>query len=252
MPEGPSIVILKEAAKQFAGKKVISASGNSKQIAFDKINGNKIIAFKSWGKHFLICFPTFTLRVHFLLFGSYRINEKKYARSDTNTEIPPRLSLQFAKGELNFYACSIKEIDADLDTVYDWSVDVLSDSWNEKKAIESVKKNSNELVCDVLLNQEIFAGVGNIIKNEVLYRIKLHPLCKVRNLPLRFVRALVHEAVRYSYDFLKWKKEFTLRKHWLVHTKKICQRDNSPIQKIYAGKTKRRTFFCKTCQPMYT
>ena len=90
MPEGPSIVILKEALQQFKGKKILKVSGNSKQN-IERLTGKEIIDFKSWGKHFLICFEDFTVRIHFMLFGSYRINEQKNS--------PPRLSLQFGPRE---------------------------------------------------------------------------------------------------------------------------------------------------------
>jgi endonuclease-8 len=85
MPEGPSIVILKELVPPFKGKKVLEVSGNSK-MDIQRMAGKKIIDFKSWGKHFLICFKDFTVRIHFMLFGSYRINEEKEAK--------PRLSLK--------------------------------------------------------------------------------------------------------------------------------------------------------------
>lgn len=78
MPEGPSIVILKEEADQFSGQKILSVAGNSK-IDQSRLRGQTVIAFKSWGKHFLICFEGFSLRVHFLLFGSYQINDRKEA-----------------------------------------------------------------------------------------------------------------------------------------------------------------------------
>ena len=76
MPEGPSIVLLKELVDGFTGKAVIEVSGNSK-IDQSRLLNKKITAFKSWGKHFIICFKGFSLWVHFLLFGSYRINQKK-------------------------------------------------------------------------------------------------------------------------------------------------------------------------------
>jgi hypothetical protein len=46
------------------------------------------------------------------------------------------------------------------------------------------------LVCDALLDQNVFAGVGNIIKNEVLFRIRVHPLSKLGALPAHKLRAL--------------------------------------------------------------
>nr|MBA4141035.1 endonuclease [Segetibacter sp.] len=68
MPEGPSNVILKELVQSFKGKKVLEVDGNSKQD-IQRIAGKKVIDFKSWGKHFLICFKNFSVRIHFMLFG---------------------------------------------------------------------------------------------------------------------------------------------------------------------------------------
>lgn len=242
MPEGPSIVILKEEVQAFKGKKVIAATGNTK-IEKERMNGQKIVDFKSWGKHFLICFKGFSLRVHFMLFGSYRVNERKIT--------PPRLSLQFAEGELNFYACSVKFIDEPLDEVYDWTVDVMSDSWDPRNAKKKLRAAPDMLACDALLAQDIFAGSGNIIKNEVLFRIYVHPASKVGKLPAKQLSLLVKEARNYSFDFLLWKKAYVLRKHWLAHTKKICPRCSIPLLKKYLGKTNRRTFFCENCQVLY-
>ena len=76
MPEGPSIFILREAVQLFKGKKVLSVNGNT-SIDKDRLLYQKIIGFISWGKHFLICFSNFNLRIHFMLFGSYSINEQR-------------------------------------------------------------------------------------------------------------------------------------------------------------------------------
>ncbi len=243
MPEGPSIVILKEAVQEFKAKKIISVTGNSKQD-IQRLQNETIIVFKSWGKHFLICFKDFTVRIHFLLFGSYSINQK------TETKLT-RLGLHFENGDLYFYACSVQFIEEDIDKVYDWSGDVMSDTWSAAKAKKKLKQIPQTLVCDALLDQHIFAGSGNIIKNEVCYRIKLHPESLVGALPAKQVNSLVKEARNYSFDFLEWKKKFVLKKHWLAHTKRICSRCDILLIKKYAGKTKRRTFFCTKCQVLY-
>jgi endonuclease VIII len=242
MPEGPSIVILKEEAQPFSGKKVTKASGTTKEDISD-ITGKKIKAFKSWGKHFLICFPKKTIRIHFLLFGSYRINESR--------PVKPRLSLQFANGEMNFYACAVKVLDQDPDEIYDWSSDVMNDKWDSKKAKTQLLSKPGLMVCDALLDQTIFSGVGNIIKNEVLFRVRVHPESRVGKLPSSLLSAMIRETRKYSFEFLKWKKAFTLKKHWRAHTKTVCPRCGSPLTKKYTGKTKRRSFFCKKCQQLY-
>src|SRR5947207_746490 len=117
--EGPSIVILLEEAKEFIGKKIIGVSGNTK-IEKERLLNQKITDLKSWGKHFIICFNGFFVRIHFLMFGSYRINEQKEN---------PRLALKFKKGEFNFYNCSVKIVEGDFYSQYDQEVDVMSDEW---------------------------------------------------------------------------------------------------------------------------
>ena len=243
MPEGPSIVILKEEAAAFAGQTILKATGNSK-IDKLRLSGQRVLALKSWGKHFLIEMAGFSLRIHFLLFGSYLINQRK--------EAEPRLSLRFATGELNFYSCSVRFIEGHLDQSYDWSADVMSAQWDAAAARRKLRRMPEALACDALLDQDIFAGVGNIIKNEVLFRIRVHPLSSIGALPPPKLRELVEQARRYSFEFLEWKKAHVLKKHWLAHTKTLCPRCNIRFSyKAHLGKAKRRAFYCESCQRLY-
>jgi endonuclease-8 len=242
VPEGPSIVILKEAAAHFSGKTVRKASGNSK-LDLGRMEGKRVVALRSWGKHFLIEFRGFSMRVHMLMFGSYLIDEEKPAN--------PRMSLTFDNGVLNVYASSLKYIEGALDDTYDWRIDVMSPEWNPRLARTKLKSQPSVLVCDALLDQDIFAGVGNIIKNEVLFRIGVHPATEVGALPPRKLGQMIAQARQYSFEFLEWKKQFVLRKHWQVHTKSTCPQCGRRITKEYLGVRKRRSFFCTHCQTRY-
>jgi endonuclease VIII len=243
MPEGPSIVILKELLQPFAGKEIVAVDGNTKAFDKDLLLHKKVTSFKSWGKHTLICFDDFTVKIHFLLFGSYLINERKEGQL--------RLGLTFPNGEVNFYACQVKLLEEDLDSIYDWSSDLMNDSWNAKAAAKKVKAKPNEMICDTLLDQDIFGGLGNIIKNEILYRVKVQPESRNEKIPAAKMKRLIEEARIYSFEFLEWKKNHVLRKHWLAHTKKVCARCNGPITLKYTGFRKRRSFFCEHCQKLY-
>lgn len=201
MPEGPSLVILKELAKPYEGRTIAEAHGNSKAVPYDELPGQPILSVRTWGKHFLIELPLYSLRIHFLMFGSYRIDEQK-------EDSPPRLALAFEEGgELNFYTCSVKMIEGDLDEAYEWQADVMSDEWKPALALKKLRAMPDTLVCDALLDQTVFSGVGNIIKNEVLFRLKIHPLSTVGCLPAAKLRELVKQARQYSFEFLEWKKK---------------------------------------------
>jgi endonuclease VIII len=239
MPEGPSIVILRELVSRFARKKIVAATGNAK-LDMTRLAGVRVTAFRSWGKHFLIELPGFAVRVHFLMFGSYTIDERK--------EREPRLRLKFKNGEINFYSCAIRLVEGALKDTYDWRADVMADEWDPALARRKLRGMPATLVCDALLDQTVFAGVGNIIKNEVLFRIRVHPLSTVGSLPVAKLRALVREARTYSFEFLEWKKQFVLRKHWLVHNKSLCPSCGDKLTRAYLGETDRRSFFCERCQ----
>lgn len=244
MPEGPSIVILREEAARFARRRVMRVSGNSTQD-IERMCGRTVREVRSWGKHFLLGFDGFSLRIHFMLFGSYRINEGKAT--------PPRLALGFSRGEvLNFYACSVRFIEGALDDAYDWSADVMSDAWDPAAARRKLRARPEALVADALLEQGTFAGVGNIIKNEVLHRIRVHPESRVGALPARKLAQLVDQAREYSFDFYRWKKAGVLKKHWQVHAKSTCPRDGARLSyRRQLGQAGRRAFWCDACQRPY-
>ena len=244
MPEGPSIVILKEEATRFTGRTIVRVAGNT-TIEKERLLDQRVVALRSWGKQFLVELPDFTLRVHFMLFGSYRIDERK-------SWAEPRLSLGFDNGgELNLYACSVRFIDMPLDLVYDWWADVMSPLWDPLLARKRLRSAPDMLACDALLDQDIFAGVGNIIKNEVLFRIRVHPLSTVGALPAPKLREFVDQARQYSFDFYEWKKQYVLKKHWLAHTRRTCPRCQIPFGKGHLGRTQRRSFWCENCQVKY-
>ncbi len=47
MPEGPSLVILRELTQSFAGKRILKAEGNSK-IDKSRLVGHRIVALRTW------------------------------------------------------------------------------------------------------------------------------------------------------------------------------------------------------------
>ena len=243
MPEGPSIIILKEAVQEFKGQTVIDASCNNGAIDASILTDQVITDFKSWGKHFLICFPHVTVRVHMMMFGTYRINSHR--------EKTARLHLQFKDGELNFYAAQLHLIDEPLENIYDWEADIMSDQWNPRKAIKKMKAEPELLACDALMNQQIFSGVGNIIKNEVLIKTHIHPYSLVNAIPSKKLKEMTDEARRYSFDFLKWKKAGVLKKHWQAYDKKVCPRNHVPFNIKDTGKSHRKSFYCELCQKLY-
>jgi len=244
MPEGPSILLMKEDLQKFVGKKVVKADGNA-TFEKDPLEHKTLREIRTFGKQTYLVFDDISVRIHLLMFGSYSIDEQ------TKPDERLRLFLQFQHGSIYFYTCSAKLIEStELDTI-DWETDVLSDDWAPEKAEKKLKENPQMMVCDALMNQDIFSGVGNIIKNEVLFRIGVHPESLLGNMPVEKITELIAEARNYSFEFLQWKRDFVLKKHWIAHTKTICPKCGEKFIKKHTGKGKRRSFYCEKDQMLY-
>lgn len=244
--EGPSLVILNEELMPFIGKKVLKVLGNTNQPKENLLHST-LKEIETWGKViFLIFTPRnkkqdIITKTHFLLFGSYRINEPKENRF-------PRLELTFKNGTVYFYSCSIQFDGQDYYNQVDRKVDLLSPDWDEEHVVDLLKKHQEDYLCDLLLDQKIFAGSGNIIKNEVLFNIRRHPHTRLSEIrPKDWIQ--IAWAVRdYCFNFYLWKKNYELRRHWQVYKKVKCPVCGTKLIKEKTGKMKRRTFYCPVCQ----
>ena len=186
MPEGPSIVILKEQAGPFSGRFIHGVEGNAK-LDLARLDGARILALRSFGKQFLIQTSALTVRIHLLMFGSYRIDER--AR-----QAAPRLALRFRRRRAQLLRLFGAPASRAAGQLYDWRADVMSDAWDPRLARKRLRAKPRHAGLRRTARPDVFAGVGNIIKNEVLFRIRVHPLSTVGALPAAKLRELVREG----------------------------------------------------------
>ncbi|MBC7534601.1 MAG: endonuclease [Ferruginibacter sp.] len=242
MPEGPSLIYISLKLKPFSGKKVTGCGGYT-PMATGWIKGEKLLEVCTWGKHLLLRFKKGTVRIHLMLFGSVLINEKK--------KVNASFFLQFGKDEVNFYVVKAIQLTQPLKDIYDWRTDIMSRKWSSKHIIRLAGEHITEIIGDTLLDQQVFTGVGNIIRNEVLFRTAVHPLSRVGNIPVVKLLELLKDIRVYAKLFLKEKKAGIFGDHFEVHEQKICPRDGNELTIKIIGKTKRKAYFCNSCQEKF-
>jgi len=247
--EGPSLHLAAEQLQPFTGRRIASVAGNSK-IGIERLSGLKVKDIFAWGKHLVFQFDTLALRVHFMLWGTFAATVKgRSVTGDYRRSGPPRLVLNFPNGEITIWAASVKFVeDHDARAAYDFSADIMADEWNGRAALAKVRAFPRVEIADVLLDQAIFAGVGNIIKNEVLFRTRVSPFAKVRDISDRKLRAVVADARAFSFRFLELRRIFSLRKNLEVYRRSVCPRCGGKIERRVHGRRARRSFFCPKCQ----
>jgi endonuclease-8 len=204
----------------------------------------------SWGKHLIIQFDEFALRTHFLLFGAFEATvDDSTLTGDYKRAYTPRLQLDFENGNIKLFSCSVRFLETgNAKDSYDFTVDIMSPKWDSEQAFDSISAKPEAEIADLLLDQEIFAGVGNIIKNEVLWRVRIHPQTKVKDIPPAELKLLIADTRKFSHLFYKWRKVFLLRKHLEIYQKSICPRCGAKVKREKTGKRNRISHICPVCQ----
>ena len=243
MPEGPSLIYLKEQLAPFAGRTVTAAGGYTK-MKTAWIKGRRLLEIRTWGKHLLLRFSTGSVRVHLMLFGSVLVNKRK--------KVNASFYMRFGTDEINFYVVQAKKIEGKLEDEYDWRTDILSPKWSLARVRKLALEKSKETVGDILLDQQVFTGVGNIIRVEVMYRCKIHPATVVSDLPAKQLDSLIKDSRVYAKQFLKEKKAGVFGRSLDAYGQDYCHRDDIPLSVAFPGKVKRKTYFCNDCQVNYS
>lgn len=248
--EGPSLVLAAEQLRPFVGQKVKKVNGNT-HTDKERLLKKEILAIFSYGKYLIFQFDTFAIKIHFLLWGTFEaIIEGKPVTGDyTKKGRTPRLSLFAKSGTIHMYNCSVVFVeDAQLKKQCDFTKDIMSSQWDDKQALRKMRADPASEIADVLLDQNIFMGVGNIIKNEVLLLAGVSPLRTVKQLSLAKLKKIIAITRAYVFQFYKWRKKFELRKHYKIYRQSLCKQCGSKVLRMKTGMRKRISYLCPVCQ----
>ncbi len=242
MPEGPSLLHLKNKLLPFKGK-IVKQAGGYGPMPTDWIKGKKLQDILTWGKHLLFVFPNGTVRVHLMLFGEILINERK--------KVNRSFFLEFAKGEINGYVVKAQKLDGKPEEIYDWRVDIMSDKFDPAFVKTLLKNNADKTIDDVLMDQKVFSGVGNKIRNEALYRAGVHPLSVTGKIPAAKITLLIKEVVRYAKIFYDELETTGVNKSFSVYQQEYAADGSEVIMKVLP-RTKRKIYFSEHKQVLYS
>lgn len=241
MPEGPAILHLKNQLLPFKGK-VVKKAGGYGPMPTAWINGKKLLDIQTWGKHLLFVFKEGTVRVHLMLFGEILVDEQK--------KVNRSFFLEFAKGAINGYMVKAIKLKGTPEEEYDWRIDILHKDFDPAYVKTLLKKKADKTIDDVLMDQQIFAGVGNKIRNEALYRAGIHPMSITGKIPATKITQLIKEVVKYARTFYKHLEKSGENKDFAVYQQEYAA-DGSEVTMKVLPKSKRKIYFSEHKQTLY-
>jgi endonuclease-8 len=149
-------------------------------------------------------------------------------------------------------------------------VDVLGDSYNVEAGVKALsdyaRAHPEAEVANVLLNQRVIAGLGNIYKSEVAFAAGVHPFRQMRTLTNRELEQLAGAAQRFMKANVREGKSdgivtYTGNRrttHAMARGDRLwvysrqgqeCRRCGAIIEMRKQGIGARSTFWCPSCQP---
>jgi endonuclease VIII len=152
----------------------------------EPIAGRTIERVESAAKHLLITFSGgVILRTHMRMNGSwhiYRAGERWQLPASAMRiaiETAEWVAVAFNVHEAEFIRASDLARNRRLATL---GPDLLAESFDESAALARMQNHANEPIADVLLNQRVLGGIGNIYKSEVLFLAGINPDTRVGTL----------------------------------------------------------------------
>jgi endonuclease-8 len=236
------------------------------------LTGQTVDRVEARGKWLLIHFSGGgTLSTHMLMNGSWHI----YRHGERWQQ--PRFNMRIVIENVDFIAVGFRVPIAEMHTAQSLmrdrripspEIDVLKPDFDAGAVMRRIQAHGNEEIADVLLHQEVLAGVGNVFKSEICFVTGTNPFCKVFGLSEDQLRALIATAQKLvganvledSGDTIVTyggRKRRTTRESdpgaslWAYgRTGEPCRRCGEPIRRRVQGPDARVTFWCRRCQPM--
>ncbi len=215
--------------------------------------GKKLQRTETFGKNIVLVFNGYAIKIHLMMYGTIHIYglDEKLAKPEEEV----RLILKFPNKRVVVYNTPVIEIDYASKIIKKLKKtlgeDPLRDDWDPSRAVKLIMKNRDRKIGDVLLDQRVIAGVGNITRNEGLFRARIHPEKLVRDLKLEEVEKLVRIIKDFMEEFFKRRlRGERLRPVLYVYNRsgKPCVICGHPIKYYRQKPNNRKTFVCENCQ----
>ncbi|XP_038125028.1 endonuclease 8-like 3 [Cyprinodon tularosa] len=238
-----------QKVKEVKGTLTSSAKSNTETNVFHSFSGCQFTGVETLGKELFMYFGVRALRIHFGMNGSIRINPAQRKVTAGSAAV---LEIRLTNDTVAFFDSTVEirlTEDCEQKVRAMESLDLCSPKFSFSRSEEAVRSQATRMLCDVLLDQAVMPGVGNIIKNEALFDSGLHPAVKVQQLTDVQIHHLVKMTRDFTLLFYKCRKSGSpLSKHYKVYKRPNCGQCSHVITVCRLGDNGRMTYFCERCQ----
>jgi endonuclease-8 len=245
MPEGDTIYRTAEALRRrLVGKPVVDARPRD----LTRLTGSTVTAVEPVGKHLLFRFSSgLVLHSHMRMNGAWHLYEpgQRWLK-------PERLARAVLATEDTVAVCfnaPLVKLTREPEVGH-LGPDLLSEEFDVDIAVRRARGSPASTVAELLLDQRVAAGIGNVFKCEALWWLRIDPWLP----PQRLDDARLAELYGTARDMLRANRSGLGRRFSYgapaVHGRagRPCRRCATLIKARAQGEQARTTYFCPACQ----
>ncbi len=232
------------------------------------IVGRTVESVSARGKHLLMAFSGgFVLRTHMRMNGSWHLYRPgvRWQRPARDMRVLVATAEAVAVG-FNVPVAELltmREVERHKD-LRALGPDWLAEPFDRAETIARLRARPRDAVADALLNQRVAAGIGNVLKSEILFLARIHPFTPVSALENQQVERLVDTAreqlaanvLTRSQALIPFTGRRTTRsldpnrRLWVYgRGGHPCRECGTRIEVRKTGLDARITYWCPVCQP---
>jgi endonuclease-8 len=251
VPEGDTIWRTAAALRaRLAGRTVLRAA----PAGLERVTGRSVESVEANGKHLLIRFaaqpprPALVLHSHMRMTGAWHLYapgerwRKPAHRARAVLEVEGAVAVCF-----NAPVVELRPDDGA--ATRHLGPDILADDFDPGDAVALARTDPDRPLGELLLDQRVCAGIGNIHKCNTLWRLRLDPWSPAGALDddaLRAVYSTARELMLAGRDHPGLRNLRTAGVHG--RSRRPCPRCDTPIRVRPQGEQGRLTYFCPGCQ----
>ncbi len=260
MPEGDTIHQAAARLQALVGETVERVEGSHRAVVRNgkRLAGKTVTEVESRGKHLFVHFDNgWSVRTHLGMPGVWRLYRpgQRWSKSPGMARVVIRTAEHVA---VCYSAPSVDLLPRAMaeEKVAHLGPDLIADEepdWDD--IVARARRRAPDTAADLVLDQHVMAGIGNVIKSEVLFLEGVHPGADPAGLPDDAVRDLARRGRRLLLANRRPGPRNTTgdrgrgRHSWVYgRDRQACRRCRAEIQAAEIGAFPRITYWCPRCQ----
>ncbi|HEY1419179.1 MAG TPA: DNA-formamidopyrimidine glycosylase family protein [Candidatus Dormibacteraeota bacterium] len=250
MPEGDTIWRTAATLRSGLEGKLITAA---RPDALKRLAGSTVTAVEPVGKHLLIRFDSgLALHSHMRMRGAWHLYRPGERWRRPEWQLKALLETEDAVA-VCFGAPIVALVRNTATSVGHLGPDILDGDWAVADVVSRARALGPVAVGELLLNQRVTAGIGNVYRCEALWHRRVNPWISSTAIPDEDLSALYETAREAMLANLRggFDRRFPGYGRGAVHGRgsRPCPRCGTPIKVRAQGEHARLTYWCPACQP---